>query len=442
MEYENLTLPITPTPLNILTSPVNQNPISAFIRRYTKLLNVLKRTAKILIALVVLLVIARLLLPYFVLRYVNKTLADMGAYTGHVEDIDISLIRGAYQIDDLRIRKVNGKIKKPFLFMPKTDLSVEWKSLFKGKLVSEVEAYEPEINFAFSEDEASNQTGAEVDWTAYLKKLLPININRFAVINGKVNLTSLVTQPRADLSLQNFQAEIHNIRNVVDLGKKLPSPVVATGDVPGYGGKMNFSANMNLLKVTPDFDYNLRFTDVQMVKLNPLARAYANIDFERGTMSVYSEMAMLNGKFNGYLKPLTKGMKIFRLNEHEGRSIGKFFTELLAQAATAILKNQKKDQVATRIPLFGTVDNAQTAIWPTIFGILRNAYIEAFKGKFDNNITLKDALKDFKTDFKEKQAKRKVERKEKRAERKTERQKKRAKRKEKRAKRRAERQKK
>ncbi len=359
----------------------------------------------------------------------------MGSYTGHVEDIDIQLIRGAYQIDDLRIRKVAGKIKEPFVYIPKIDLSVEWKSLFKGRLVSEVECYEPEINFAFSEEEASRQTGEDVDWTAYLKKLLPININRFAVVDGKINLTSLITQPRADLSLQKFQGEIKNIRNVEDKDNKLPSPVVASGDVKGYGGTMNFSANMNLLKQVPDFDYNMRFADLQLVKLNNLAREYANIDFERGTVSVYSEMAMLDSKLNGYLKPLTKGMQIFKINEHENRSVGKFFTELVAQAGTAVLKNQKHDQVATRIPLSGTVDNIKTFVWPTIFGVLRNAYIEAFKGEFDNNITLKDALKSVKEDFKEKREERKAERKEERAEKKAER-------KEKRAERKAERQKK
>jgi hypothetical protein len=385
----------------------------------------LKRTTKILIALVVLLIIARLLLPYFVLRYVNKTLVDMGEYTGHVEDIDIQLIRGAYQIDDLRVRKINGNIKEPFIFIPKTDLSVEWKSLFRGRLVSEVECYNPKLNFAFSDNEASNQTGAEVDWTAYLKKLLPISINRFAVIDGTINLTSLITQPRADLSLKKFQGEIRNIRNVEDKDKKLPSPVVASGDVPGYGGSMAFSANMNLLKVVPDFDYNLRFSDLQLVKINPLAREYANLDFEQGTMSVYSEMAMLDSKLNGYLKPLTKGMKIFKLNEHEGRSVGKFFTELVAQAGTAVLKNQKHDQVATRIPLNGTVEDIKTAIWPTVFGVLRNAYIEAFKGEFDNNITLKDALSSVKDDYKAKREERKAEKKEKREERKAERRKKR-----------------
>lgn len=381
----------------------------------------MKRSTKILLFLIVLLVVARLLLPYFVLRYVNKTLADMGGYTGHVEDIDIALLRGAYQIDELRIRKVNGKIKEPFLHMPRTDLSVEWKSLFEGRLVGEVEAYEPELNFAFSDDEASSQTGAEVDWTKYLKDLLPIQINRFSVINGRVDLTSLVTQPRADLSLQRFNAEIRNISNVVERPGKLPSPVWATGDMPGYGGTMRFDADMNLLKQMPDFNYNLKFNDIQLVKVNNLAREYANIDFERGTLSVYSEMAMLNGKLNGYLKPLTKGMKIFKLDENEGRSVGKFFTELLAQAGTAVLKNQKKDQVATRIPLTGTVENIETAFWPTLIGVLRNAYVEAFRKDFDNTVTLKDALKDVKDDIKAKRAERKADRKEKREERKQER---------------------
>lgn len=322
----------------------------------------MKRSVKILITLVVLLVVARLLLPYFVLRYVNKVLADMGSYTGRIEDVDISLLRGAYQIDELRIRKINGKIKEPFLSIPKTDLSIDWQSLFKGELVGEVEAYKPELNFSFSENESERQTGQEVDWTVLVKDLLPIQINRFAVMDGRVDLTSLITTPRADLSLQRFNAEIRNIRNVEEKSGKLPSPVWATGDVPGYGGTMRFDADMYLLKPIPDFNYNLRFTNLNMLKLNNLAREYANIDFERGTLSVFSEMAMNDGKLNGYVKPLTNDMKIFKLDENENRSVGKFFTELLAQAGTAVLKNQKRDQVATRIPLSGTVKDIQTGL--------------------------------------------------------------------------------
>ncbi|KAB7729066.1 DUF748 domain-containing protein [Rudanella paleaurantiibacter] len=382
----------------------------------------MKRTTKILLALLVLLIVGRLLLPYVVLRYVNKVLADMGSYTGRIEDVNIALLRGAYQIEDLRIRKINGKVKEPFLYIPKADLSIEWKSLFKGELVGEVEAYEPELNFAFSNNESERQTGEEVDWTVLVKDLLPIQINRFAVINGRIDLASLITKPRADLSMQRFNGEIRNIRNVEEVTGKLPSPVWATGDIPGYGGTMRFDANMYLLKPMPDFNYDLRFTNIEMTKLNEMARAYANIDFERGRLNVFSEMAMNDGKLNGYVKPLTKEMKIFKLDENDNRSVGRFFTELLAQGGTALLKNQKLDQVATRIPLSGTVDDVKTGLWPTIFGVLRNAYIQAFKGEFDNDITFKDALSNFREDLKEKRAERKAERKEKREKRKEERQ--------------------
>lgn len=286
----------------------------------------MKRSIKILIALVALLVVARLLLPYFVLRYVNKTLADMGDYTGHVEDIDIALLRGAYQIKDLVITKVNGKVKEPFVKIPRSDLSVEWKSLFKGRLVGEVECYEPELNFSFSTNESTRQTGEGADWTQVVKDLLPIQINRFAVINGQVNLVKLFAASDADLSLQKVNGELRNIRNIEEKSGKLPSPVWLTGDVPGYGGTMRFDANMYLLKDIPDFNYNLKFTDLQLVKLNPIARPYANVDFDKGTMSVFSEMAMNDGKLNGYLKPLTKDMTIFKLKEPgEHRTVGRFF---------------------------------------------------------------------------------------------------------------------
>lgn len=386
----------------------------------------MKRSTKIILTLVALLLIARLLLPYFVLRYVNKLLADMGSYTGHIEDVNIALIRGAYQIEDLRIRKINGKIKEPFLYIPKIDLSVQWPSLFKGSLVGEVECYRPELNFSFSEDEQASQTGKELDWTQLVKELMPIQINRFAVYDGKIDLINLFSATHTNFTLDKFGGEIRNIRNVEDKKSRLPSPVTAYGNVPGWGGTMKFNADMFLLKEIPDFKYNLSFSNLQLIKLNKLALEYGNVDFEKGTLSVYSEMAMYNGRLVGYFKPLTKDMKIFKLKEKgEHRTIGRFFTELLAQGGTELLENHKLDQVATRIPLRGTVDNTTTDIWPILIGVLRNAYIEAFKQEFDNSITFQDALKGLKEDYKQKRAERKAERKEKREDRKEKRQQKR-----------------
>lgn len=96
---------------------------------------ILKKLVKILQGIPVLLIVVRLLPPYFVLRYANKVLAGMDGYTGHVSDLAIALYRGAYQIDSVNIRKINGIIEEPFLGIPKMDLPVEWKSIWKRKLV-------------------------------------------------------------------------------------------------------------------------------------------------------------------------------------------------------------------------------------------------------------------------------------------------------------------
>ena len=381
----------------------------------------MKKSAKILLGIIVLLVIVRLLLPYIVLRYVNKTLADMDGYTGRVSDVDLALYRGAYQIDGINIRKVNGKIEEPFIKIPKMDLAVQWDALFQGKLVAEVECFRPEINFAFSEDESASQTGTENDWTQVIKDLLPININRFTVVDGTINLTNVVSQPSTDLSMKNFQLEIANIRNVVDKGDALPSPVRASGDLPGYGGTMTFDANMQLLKQMPDFDYNLKLNDLQLTKLNALAKRYGNIDFEKGTLDLVSEMKMENGNIQGYLKPLTHDMQIFEWNEGDDRTVTKFMRELIAEGGNKILENKVKDQVATRIPLEGSVENIQTDLWPVLIGVLRNAYVSALTDSFDNTLSVKEAWTLYREDRRSKREERKEERKEKRRKRKAER---------------------
>ncbi len=383
----------------------------------------MKKSIKILLGIVVLLIIARLLLPYFVLKYLNKTLADLDGYTGHVDDVEIALYRGAYQIDSLNIRKVNGKIEEPFIAIPKMDLSVQWKSLFKGKLVAEVVCTRPEINFAFSKDEEASQTGVETDWTQVIKDLLPIDINRFTVVDGTINLTNVVSQPSTDLSMKNFDLEIANIRNVVDNTNKFPSPVKASGDLPGYGGTMTFDADMQLLKKMPDFNYNLKLNNLQLVKLNALSKRYAGIDFEKGTLDLVSEMEMLDGNLKGYLKPLTHDMQIFEWNEGDKRTVTQFIVELLAEGGNKLLENKVKDQVATRIPLNGTVENIETGLWPTVIGVLRNGYVSALTDSFDNTLSVKEAWQLFREDRRKQREERREERKEKREEKKAEREK-------------------
>src|SRR5687768_12879504 len=94
-----------------------------------------ERKLKILrigLVILVLIIAFRIILPYWVLGFVNKRLAHINGYYGHVEDIDIELYHGAYEVNNIYINRVDTATNKqtPFFAAPIVDISIEWRSLF------------------------------------------------------------------------------------------------------------------------------------------------------------------------------------------------------------------------------------------------------------------------------------------------------------------------
>jgi hypothetical protein len=95
----------------------------------------------------VILIALRIALPYILLRVVNRQLSQIKGYYGHVEDIDVALIRGAYTLKDTRLEKTGGKVPVPFFSADAIDLSLEWAALFHGAIDGKIRAEHPVLNF-------------------------------------------------------------------------------------------------------------------------------------------------------------------------------------------------------------------------------------------------------------------------------------------------------
>ena len=53
--------------------------------------------------------------------------------------------------------------------------------------------------------------------------------------------------------------------------------------------------------------------------------------------------------------------------------------EAVAEGVTKLFKNQAKDQFATRVTISGNIDQKNVSAMEAIVGILRNAFVEAYK---------------------------------------------------------------
>ena len=368
------------------------------------------------IIILILLIAFRLYLPTLVKNNINKILADIPGYYGQVDDVDISLYRGAYVINGMYLSKGTAESLIPFLKFPKSDISIEWKSLFKGKIVSEIVMMSPEVTYVF-EDQKEESGDADVDdWTKALTEIVPIDINHFEVHNGKVAFVQLSANPNIDLQISKLELTADNLRNVVEKQRILPSPIRATGVSIG-NGKVALEGNMNLVKEIPDMDLGFSLEDADVTALNDFTNYYAGLDFDKGTFGVYSEVAIADGHLVGYIKPLLTDTKL--IGEGDG------FLEVLWEGFVGlfkfILKNQGTDTLATKVPIEGDLNNVEAGVWPTVINIFGNAWIKAFTGEVDGDIEFKDAFKSGEITREQKRELRKKEREERRAQRKKER---------------------
>ncbi len=375
-----------------------------------------KKRYTVPIIILILLIAFRLYLPTLVKNNINKVLADIPGYYGQVEDVDIALIRGAYVINGMYLSKGTAESQVPFLNFPKSDISIEWKSLFKGKIVSEIIMTSPEVIYVF-EDQKEESGDADVDdWTKALTDIVPIDINHFEVHDGKVAFVQLSAEPNIDLQIDKLELTADNLRNVVEKERILPSPIRASGVSIGKG-KVSLEGNMNLVKEIPDMDLSFSLENAEATALNDFTNYYAGIDFDKGTFGVYSEVAIADGHLIGYVKPLLTDTKL--IGEGDG------FLEILWEGFVGffkfILKNQGTDTLATKVPFEGDLNNVEAGVWPTVFNIFKNAWIKAFTGEVDDDINFKDAFKEGEITREQKRELRKKEREEKREQRKKER---------------------
>jgi hypothetical protein len=352
-----------------------------------------RRLLKIILSIVIVLVIIRVALPYIVLHYANKALATMPGYYGHVEDIDIALIRGAYQLDNLFINKVDSanQMQTTFFKVETIDLSVEWKALFHGSLVGELVFERPMLRFTREKTDLNQVKKDTSDFRDLLDKFMPLHINRFEINRGEIAYHDSTSKPVVSLEMTNTHVLAQNLRSVYKGDALLPATVDATAYL--YRGTLDFKLKLNPLADYPTFDMNAQLTNTNLPELNEFFKAYGKFDVNKGNFGLYSEMAAKDNKFSGYVKPIITDLDVYGPEDKNDGFLHKLWERVVGTVGV-VFKNQKKDQVATKIPIEGTFSKPEAGITQAIVEVVINAFIHALIPAIDNNINIKtvDAL--------------------------------------------------
>lgn len=337
------------------------------------------------IALLALIIAARLLAPTVIEWYLNnKVLDDMGDYTGHVADVDIALLRGAYRLEEIVIHKQSGDPKKPFFYLPRGDISLSWKSLLSGKLSADVRLIRPQLNILDAESEEDRQTGEGGDWRAAVDQALPMTLNRLVVEQGEVNFQNLESDPKVDLSADNVELTLANLTNVKDeKGER-----IATAHLSAR--LFEQSTLMAEARFDPfdynDFDFATEAKDIRLTRINDFSKAYGNIDFASGHGDIFVELKAQDKKLNGYIKPLFEDVQILNWRqdvENQSDNPLEVLWEGVAEFVESIFTNRETEKLATQIDIEGDLNDTEIDSWGATWNVVKNAFVDALDAQFN-----------------------------------------------------------
>ena len=148
--------------------------------------------------IIVLLLGARIAMPYVVKQIVTDRLHRIPGYTGYVNDIGIHLWRGAYSLHGFGILRLNGKVREPFFLAKDIDFSLAWHELWHRKIVSEVRIEQGQLNFVKGRSAEESQTDLDRRWQEVIKDIFPIDITQLEITDGLLRYVDMNGNSRSD----------------------------------------------------------------------------------------------------------------------------------------------------------------------------------------------------------------------------------------------------
>ena len=318
----------------------------------------------------------------------------MDGYYGYVEDIDISLIRGAYQIQDIHLYSDELGKDFPLLEMKEIDISIQWLALFKGSLVAEVEFKEPDIYFVVAPDDKKRRSNnfEKIKLTVFkdiLVTQVPLQINRLEVFNGKVHYIDKSSSPNVEVQLSEMSLRINNLSNSLDLTETLIADFDFSSKVM-KSATLEFDGSFDPYDEDVSLDMDFEMKKLNLKELNNMFLAYAYFDVEKGEFSIYSEVEVEKGDLDGYVKPFIDDLDIVNYPVEKKKPLNLFWQALIG-GSSKLIKNWSHDEIASRIPLKGTITDPNYGILTTIGNIFYHSIFYKLKPEIENKFSLKSA---------------------------------------------------
>jgi hypothetical protein len=252
-------------------------------------------------------------------------------------------------------------------------------------IVAAVKLVEPKLRLyhAAAEPEAAQREAAGkeatprkdevIDLAGQLRRITPLDVDHIDILNGQVAFTDVSRQERPELWLHELNLSVENLTTRVHLTDGRPTLLTASG-VLGRSGAVSIFVTANAFEKGLTFSGRAAIVGLETAELHKFVEPATDLQAPRGTIDIFVEFDCRNGELTGGVKPVLKNVDIQPGN-------GKIVAVVKAWAADLAVKLfsdrvPERSAVATVIPIKGDLTGPDVQLWPALFGVMRNAFVE------------------------------------------------------------------
>jgi len=346
-----------------------------------------RRLVIIAAVLVALVVAIRLLIDPIATHYTRKGLNDAEGISGDFQRVHVTVFPPGYEIWRIKVmEEPGGSERHPLFYAERVGVSVDWRALLHARLAARARLDEPKITISKRAEAAKEKVKKEApatipDVEAALRKVIPARVQRIEVRDGEVLYRDPTAPRHPQIWLHALELSAENLATREELAGGRPATVNASAKL-GKSGDVTMFVSANPFAKSLEFAGEVSLKGWKVAELFDLIQPATKVQTPEGTLDVFVEFRAKGGELTGGVKPVMKNVRVRPTEDDFGNRLKAW----VADKGLRLFSDRVPDRnaVATVVPIKGKLTDPDIQLWPTILGVIRNAFVEGISSGFSH----------------------------------------------------------
>jgi len=238
----------------------------------------------------------------------------------------------------------------------------------------------PQADSGKDDGNNANTPPAEViDLDRELRKITPLDVDHVDILDGQLAFIDTSRAERPELWLHDLQLSVENLTTRLHLGDGRPALLTASGTL-ARSGKVTIFITAEPFEQGLTFSGRASIIGLSTAELYRFIEPATDLQAPEGTIDIFVEFDCRNGELTGGVKPVVKNVKLKPTNKNPFAVIKAWAADLAVKIFSD--RVERRNALATVVPIEGKLTAPDVQVWPTILGVLRNAFVEGLTSGF------------------------------------------------------------